>query len=53
MVKLRDVSKGWTKEAMDVDYVAEVNEASEGKKHGAKMRLCLTGRGEVEGCDRA
>lgn len=53
MVKLEDVSKGWTKEAMNVDDVAEVDEASEGRKHRAKMRVCLTRRGEVEGCDRA
>lgn len=38
-------------EGMDIDCDAKATEAGGGEKLGAKMKICLTGCGKVEGCD--
>lgn len=38
-------------EGMGIDCDAKATEAGGGEKLGAKMKVCLTGCGKVEGCD--
>ena len=53
MVELKEVSRSQKMEAMDIDYVAEVNDAHGGRKCGARRSTRLTKCDKVGNCDRA